>query len=121
MKRSFPLLNLVISIAFIFIVQIDSNAQYVKRLKNDKKGQPIIPVGWDAYRKWDLWPMQRIGARAYMRSTYNRSGGNSDMSNFLFMKEEDYNVTLDVQGGGCLYFFRTNFWHGSPWHFKWIA
>jgi hypothetical protein len=31
---------------------------------------PAIPVGMDAYRQWDSWPYQCIGARAYMRSTY---------------------------------------------------
>jgi hypothetical protein len=34
---------------------------------------PMIPVGLDAYRMWERWPYQRIGARAYMRSTYDRS------------------------------------------------
>ena len=54
-----------------------------------------------------------------MRSTYDRTGGNesADASHFLFMKEEDHNVTLDVAGKGVLYFFRANHWHGSPWHF----
>ncbi|MEP6713278.1 MAG: DUF2961 domain-containing protein [Ferruginibacter sp.] len=33
------------------------------------------------------------------------------------MKEEDHNVTLDISGKGFMYFFRFNFWHGSPWHF----
>src|SRR5437588_4126510 len=28
---------------------------------------PVIPVGLDAYRQWDRWACQRIGARAYMR------------------------------------------------------
>ena len=37
---------------------------------------PVIPVGLDAYQMWDRWPYQRIGARAYMRSTYDRQGGN---------------------------------------------
>src|SRR5688572_5014758 len=37
---------------------------------------PTIPVGLDAYRQWDRWPQQRIGARAYMRSTYDRQGRN---------------------------------------------
>ena len=37
---------------------------------------PVIPVGLDAYRMWERWPCQRIGARAYMRSTYDRRGGN---------------------------------------------
>lgn len=78
---------------------------------------PKIPVGYDAYRQWHQWPLQRIGVRAYMRSTYDRGGGNGDESNFLFANEEDQNVTLDVKGKGILYFFRANHWHGSPWHF----
>ena len=80
---------------------------------------PPVPVGLDAYRQWHLWPMQRPGVRAYMRSTYDRSGHNesADASHFLFVNEEDHNVTLDVKGKGILYFFRTNHWHGSPWHF----
>lgn len=78
-----------------------------------------IPVGLDAYRMWDRLPLQRLGVRAYMRSTYDRAGGNesADASHFLFANEEDYNVTLDVKGKGVLYFFRANHWHGSPWHF----
>lgn len=80
---------------------------------------PKIPIALDAYRMWDQWPTQRIGARAYMRSTYDRTGGNegADASHFLFMKGEDYNVSLDVLGKGVLYFIRTNHWHGSPWHY----
>jgi hypothetical protein len=78
-----------------------------------------IPIGLDAYRMWDRLPLQRLGVRAYMRSTYDREGGNesADASHFLFANEEDYNVTLDVKGKGVLYFFRANHWHGSPWHF----
>ncbi|MDN5204230.1 DUF2961 domain-containing protein [Fulvivirgaceae bacterium BMA10] len=85
--------------------------------KNSKL--PTIPVGLDAYRMWDQWPLQRIGVRAYMRSTYDRSGGNewADASHYLFAREEDHNVSLDVKGKGMLYFFRANHWHGSPWHF----
>ncbi len=81
---------------------------------------PLIPVGLDAYRMWDRWPYQRIGARAYMRSTYDRSGGNetADASHFLYQTAEDFNVTLDVAGKGVLYFVRTNHWHGSPWHYE---
>jgi hypothetical protein len=37
---------------------------------------PVVPVGADAYRLWERWPYQRIGVRAYMRSTYDRQGGN---------------------------------------------
>jgi hypothetical protein len=80
---------------------------------------PVTPVGFDAYRRWDLWPQQRIGVRAYMRSTYDRRGGNegADASHFLFQLGDDFNVPLDIEGPGILYFARYNHWHGSPWHY----
>ena len=79
-----------------------------------------VPVGLDAYRQWERWPYQRIGVRAYMRSTYDRTGGNegADASHFLYQLADDRNVTLDVEGPGILYFVRTNHWHGSPWHYE---
>lgn len=81
---------------------------------------PIIPVGYDAYRMWDRWAYQRIGARSYMRSTFDRTGGNevADASHFLYQLADDRNVTLDVEGRGVLVFVRFNHWHGSPWHFE---
>ena len=81
---------------------------------------PVIPVGLDAYRQWERWPYQRIGARAYMRSTYDRRGGNegADATHFLYQLADDFNVTLDVQAPGILYFARYNHWHGSPWHYE---
>jgi hypothetical protein len=81
---------------------------------------PVIPIGLDAYRQWDRWPVQRIGARAYMRSTYDRRGGNegADASHFLYQEADDFNVTLEVSGPGVLYFKRCNHWHGSPWHYE---
>ncbi len=81
---------------------------------------PVIPVGPDAYLRWDLWPYQRIGARAYLRSTYDRLGGNegADASHFLYQVRDDFNVTTDVAGKGVLYFVRYNHWHGSPWHYE---
>src|SRR6266516_2223887 len=80
---------------------------------------PVVPVGFDAYRMWDRWAQQRIGVRAYMRSTYDRRGGNeaADASHFLYQLADDFNVTLDVEGRGVLYFARYNHWHGSPWHY----
>ena len=104
------------SLRGLFVITIIS---YTSILQCSAQKQPIIPVGLDAYRMWDQWPDQRIGVRAYMRSTYDRTGGNefADASHFLFMNEEDYNVTLDVKGKGILYFFRANHWHGSPWNF----
>jgi hypothetical protein len=81
---------------------------------------PTIPIGLDAYRRWDQWALHRIGARAYMRSTYDRRGGNegADASHFLYQLADDFNVTLDVAGPGMLYFVRCNHWHGSPWHYE---
>jgi hypothetical protein len=80
--------------------------------------QPL-PIGLDAYRAWDRWPDQRIGMRAYMRSTYDRTGGNegADASHFLYQLADDFNVSLDVEGPGVLLFSRYNHWHGSPWHY----
>src|SRR2546426_4739234 len=54
-----------------------------------------------------------------MRSTYDRRGGNegADASHFLYQLADDFNVTLDVEGSGILYFARYNHWHGSPWHY----
>jgi Protein of unknown function (DUF2961) len=81
---------------------------------------PVIPIGLDSYTMWDRWAYQRIGARAYMRSTYDRSGGNegADASHFLYQLANDYNVSLDVEGPGVFYFARYNHWHGSPWHYE---
>jgi hypothetical protein len=65
---------------------------------------PVIPIGYDAYRLWEQWPYLRIGVRTYMRSTYDRRGGNegADASHFLFQLSEDKNVTLDISGPGAL-------------------
>jgi hypothetical protein len=96
-------------IVLIFLATLSANAAE----------PPTIPVGLDAYRQWERWPYQRIGARAYMRSTYDRSGGNegADASHFLYQLGDDNNVTLDVQEPGVLYFARYNHWHGSPWRY----
>jgi hypothetical protein len=79
-----------------------------------------IPLGLDAYRRWEDWPLLRTGVRAYMRSTYDRKGGNerADASHYLYQLAEDKNVTLDVAGPGVLYFARYNHWHGSPWIYE---
>jgi hypothetical protein len=81
---------------------------------------PPIPIGLDAYRQWDKWPQQRVGMRAYMRSTYDRRGNNegADASHFLYQLADDFNVSLDIEGPGLLCFVRTNHWHGSPWHYE---
>lgn len=82
---------------------------------------PTIPIGLDTYRQWDRWAYQRIGVRAYMRSTYDRQGVNygwADASHFLYQESDRFNVTLDIEGPGILYFARYNHWHGSPWHYE---
>lgn len=81
---------------------------------------PPLPIGLDAYRQWARWPDERIGVRAYLRSTYDRKGANerADASHYLYQLAEDRNVTLDVAGPGVLYFARYNHWHGSPWHYE---
>jgi hypothetical protein len=81
---------------------------------------PRVPVGDDAYLQWDRLPYHRLGVRAYMRSTYDRTGGNrdADASHFLYQEADDFNVALDVSGPGVLYFVRTNHHHGSPWHYE---
>lgn len=80
---------------------------------------PPIPLGYDAYLHWDRWYEQRLGMRTYMRSTYDRTGGNeaADASHFLYQLADDNNVALDVEGAGVLTFVRTNHWHGSPWRY----
>ena len=49
---------------------------------------PVIPIGEQAYLQWDKLPYQRIGIRAYMRSTYDRTGNNrsADASNYLYQE-----------------------------------
>src|SRR5690606_2110915 len=62
--------------------------------------------------------------RGYMRSTYDRTGGNlaADASHYLYAEPGDvtdmWAVPLDEVGPGCLYFKRTNHWHGSPWNYE---
>src|SRR5262245_44539977 len=81
---------------------------------------PPIPTGLDAYRMWERWPYLRIGVRGYMRSTYDRRGGNeaADASHYLYQEADDFNVYLDIAGTGSLQFARYNHWHGSPRHYE---
>jgi hypothetical protein len=107
----------LIAAVVILLLSIRAGAQ--NTVQKNKSYLQVIPIGLDSYRMWEKWPMQRIGTRTYMRSTYDREGGNqsADASHYLFANEEDYNVSLDVKGKGVFYFFRANHWHGSPWHF----
>jgi hypothetical protein len=80
---------------------------------------PVIPVGYDAFTQWARWPYLRIGVRAYMKSTFDRTGGNhnADAAHFIRQNEEDHGVVLDETGPGILWFVRHNHWHGSPWYY----
>jgi len=80
---------------------------------------PVIPIGMDAYRQWQRWPVLRIGQQTFMRSTYDRRGANesADASHFLYQLADDRNVALDLEGPGIINFVRYNHWHGSPWHY----
>ncbi len=79
----------------------------------------VLPIGYDAYRHGDLLPSIRLGVRTYMRSTYDRAGGNeaADASHYLREIAPGDDVPLDVEGTGTAWFFRANHWHGSPWGF----
>jgi hypothetical protein len=74
---------------------------------------PVIPIGMDAYRMWDKLPYQRIGIRAYMRSTYDREGNNrtADASHYLYQQSDEFNVTLDVKVRWVVFFFGKYFCH----------
>jgi Protein of unknown function (DUF2961) len=80
---------------------------------------PQIPFGLDAFMQWERWPYLRIGVRCYMRSTFDRSGGNdnADAAHFIRQVDDTHNVALDEHGPGILWFARYNHWHGSPWQY----
>ncbi len=80
----------------------------------------VVPVGYDAFRAWEKWDHLRIGTRTIMRSTYDRTGGNdsADASHYLRAEASGLAIPLDLEGAGVLSFVRTNFWHGSPWHYR---
>jgi hypothetical protein len=90
----------------------------------DADEPPVIPFGPDAYTAWDRWPTLRIGVRAYMKSTFDRLGGNhnADAAHFLRQipggPEGLKGVALDEVGPGILWFVRHNHWHGSPWTYE---
>src|SRR5215475_5731919 len=80
---------------------------------------PRIPFGVDAVTQWDRWPYLRIGVRCYMRSTFDRAGGNenADAAHFIRQIDDTHNLALDELGPGILWFERYNHWHGSPWEY----
>ncbi len=109
----------LIALLFTLCITLLTSQPLPAQLKQSDS-PPVIPIGLDAYAMWDKLPQHRIGARAYMRSTYDRQGNNryADASHFLYQHADDFNVSLDIAGSGVLYFKRTNHWHGSPWHYE---
>src|SRR5262245_12555147 len=83
------------------------------------KQPPPIPIGTDAFTQWERWPYLRIGVRCYMRSTFDRRGGNdnADAAHFIRQIDDAHNVALDEAGPGIFWFARFNHWHGSPWQY----
>ena len=80
---------------------------------------PVVPIGYDAFLQWEKWPTLRIGVRAYMRSTFDRTGGNhfADAAHYIRQLDDQHSVALDELGPGILWFVRHNHWHGSPWSY----
>jgi hypothetical protein len=78
---------------------------------------PALPVGLDAYRQWERWPYQRIGIRAYMRSTYDRRGSNegADASHFLYQQADDFHV---ADGGAGIPISCGPITGTGPWHYS---
>lgn len=81
---------------------------------------PQIPFGVDAFTQWERWPYLRIGTRCFMRSTFDRRGGNedADAAHYIRQVDDTHNVALDELGPGILWFERYNHWHGSPWQYR---
>jgi hypothetical protein len=110
----------LIGITVVFLLFVVNTALAAEQATLPDESIPMVPVGDDAYLMWDRLPYHRLGVRGYMRSTYDRTGGNrdADASHFLYQEADDFNVALDAAGPGVLYFVRTNHHHGSPWHYE---
>ena len=69
---------------------------------------PQIPFGIDAFTQWQKWPYLRVGVRCYMRSTFDRRGGNedADAAHYIRQIDDTHNVALDELGPGILWFER---------------
>src|SRR5438270_395541 len=104
---------------FIFTSLIGASFAVAQDDHRPSPRPPQIPIGPDAFTQWQRWPYLRIGVRCYMRSTFDRSGGNdnADAAHFIRQIDDTHNVALDEGGPGILWFARYNHWHGSPWQY----
>jgi hypothetical protein len=114
MVRSLP-----VRLAAMLIVALMAGAAAAQAERQPTKEPPQIPFGLDAFTQWERWPYLRVGVRAYMRSTFDRKGGNedADAAHFIRQIDDTHNISLDELGPGILWFVRTNHWHGSPWQY----
>src|ERR1043166_6277554 len=82
---------------------------------SDSSEPPVIPIGDDAFLRWEQWPVLRLGVRAYMKSTFDRTGGNhfADAAHYLRQLDDQHSVALDEAGPGILWFVRHNHWQGG--------
>ena len=103
----------------LFFIMLGGTRAASAQKPDPAKEPPTIPVGYDAFTQWEKWPYLRLGVRAYMKSTFDRTGGNhnADAAHFIRQTEENHGVVLDETGPGILWFVRHNHWHGSPWHY----
>ena len=105
----------------IGVVLVVSLAAYVQADEATRLSAkpPEIPCGLDAITQWERWPYLRIGVRCYLRSTFDRTGGNhnADAAHFIRQTDDTHNVALDEFGPGIMWFARYNHWHGSPWQY----
>src|SRR5438094_7952935 len=58
---------------------------------------PLIPIGYDAFVRWEQWPVLRLGVRAYLKSTFDRTGGNhfADVAHYLRQLDDQHSVALN--------------------------
>ncbi|HEX4413571.1 MAG TPA: DUF2961 domain-containing protein [Lacipirellulaceae bacterium] len=106
-------------ICVVLVAHTFSSVAVAQGIRSPSADPPKIPIGADAFTRWDHWPYLRVGVRCYMRSTFDRSGGNdnADAAHFIRQVDDTHNVALDELGPGILWFARYNHWHGSPWQF----
>ncbi len=108
------------SVRYLLVILVTTTLYALPLSGQNLASPPVIPIATDAYLQWEKLPQLNVGMRAYMRSTYDRTGNNrrADASNYLYQESDTFNVALDVKSPGVLYFKRTNHFHGSPWHYE---
>jgi hypothetical protein len=101
------------------VVMLFAACASAQEVKSPSPRPPQIPFGLDAFTQWERWAYLRIGVRCYMRSTFDRMGGNdnADAAHFIRQIDDTHNVAMDELGPGILWFVRYNRWHGSPWQY----